>query len=981
MKMFGKDGKLHEVPDHQVQAAFLSGNFGFLPGTTVPVVTQEGQVGGVKAEEAQAAFSSGARVARQEEYEKAAREREYGGLKGMGVAAAEGAARGVTVGLSDPLAIETARAFGGEQAAESTRKHLESYKETNPGSAIAGEVAGVVAPALFSGGAAAGVEGAEAAGAVEAGAAEAGAAEAGAVRAAELRPRVNVTPFTEHPALPPRSAPAEGFFEEPRALPQPTGLGPYTQHINVTATPIEPRALPQSTALGLPRDVADAVFEESPASVPGAHPYAGARQYPYVEATATPFSEPTPPMPEPTPPLALLGPGTKTPVEAVQSVAAESQAAATAAGKAPDEAMLRQAARAFNSVNASISRAGELAEHAVAAAIGQESERTIVRVAQKALARGADYATQGALYNVGNQISEDALGDHETTAEKLFAAAGHGAMTGFLLGGALGATGELARTGLAKVSPGLQSLAESQAVRALNPKLGNVTEITHTLPGGVKGLGRWLLDHGVVQAGDRVDDVAGRVGVATKEAAARLDAILGTLDQHATEFPEVAEVMRRLQREALNPLAKKIGFESIYNSVEALVNSFQEKALEEASNGKVGFLWLRDARATIDDLLYRESNAVAKSPRDQELRQVRQILEDELEKYADKASRKLGDGTLLEDYQRAKVDFRYARTAEKISQKETDRLMGVRVGSPTDYLAFVGGLASGGGLKGAAFGAAHHVIRERGNATVAAVLDKVANFSAMSRAVKDINGRLENGVAQYLRGESPTIKGKLRPYRGEAGETMRETYERKVQEITRASQQVSRQASAVKRAAQSLVSHAPNVAKGLAAKATAATAFLASKVPKQADVGYSVQPQFEHTRVSDADASRFLRYAQAVENPMSVLDEMHRGTLSREHVEALRSVYPKIYEQLVNRIQASVHEADKPLPYDRLMQLSLLFGTPVHATQRTAFVQTMQQTFKSGAGKAPGPAAPKRPIKGIAEEMQMGLTQAMNRRR
>ncbi|MBA2683261.1 MAG: hypothetical protein H0U66_02045, partial [Gemmatimonadaceae bacterium] len=68
------------------------------------------------------------------------------------------------------------------------------------------------------------------------------------------------------------------------------------------------------------------------------------------------------------------------------------------------------------------------------------------------------------LYGAANQINEDQLGDRETTGDKLFAAAGYGALGGGLGGAVLGGGGSLASSG-AKV---LGGVARSGISRALS---------------------------------------------------------------------------------------------------------------------------------------------------------------------------------------------------------------------------------------------------------------------------------------------------------------------------------------------------------------------------------------------------------------------------------------------------------------------------------------------------------------------------------
>lgn len=157
MKLYNRQGDPVDVPDDQVQSAFQSGEFGLPKGTRIPVV-MGGVLGSVPSDKLGDAFENKATLATPEEIHKGELEEKYGGVAGGAAAAGIGAARGLTVGLSDPLAVGTARAFGGDEAAEKTRAYLEGVKEQHPIASTAGEIAGVVAPALLSGGAAAGVE-------------------------------------------------------------------------------------------------------------------------------------------------------------------------------------------------------------------------------------------------------------------------------------------------------------------------------------------------------------------------------------------------------------------------------------------------------------------------------------------------------------------------------------------------------------------------------------------------------------------------------------------------------------------------------------------------------------------------------------------------------------------------------------------------------------------------------------------------------
>lgn len=152
MKLVRLDTKSYEeVPDEQVGQAFAAGTHGFAsPDEQVPVRAPDGQIGTVAAKDYEQAAKAGAQIVSHQEYRQADLEARHGGLGGTLAATAEGAARGLTVGLSDPIAISIAKLFG---KGEETRTHLEEEKEAHPIASTVGEIGGAALPAFASGGA------------------------------------------------------------------------------------------------------------------------------------------------------------------------------------------------------------------------------------------------------------------------------------------------------------------------------------------------------------------------------------------------------------------------------------------------------------------------------------------------------------------------------------------------------------------------------------------------------------------------------------------------------------------------------------------------------------------------------------------------------------------------------------------------------------------------------------------------------------
>jgi hypothetical protein len=96
-----------------------------------------------------------------------------------------------------------------------------------------------------------------------------------------------------------------------------------------------------------------------------------------------------------------------------------------------------------------IGTVGGAAEGAVARGLSGVAARGVAgRAVATAAELGARGAVEGALYGAAQQVGEDMLGDRDLAADKIFAAAGTGALHGAVGGAALGGAGSLAASGV-----------------------------------------------------------------------------------------------------------------------------------------------------------------------------------------------------------------------------------------------------------------------------------------------------------------------------------------------------------------------------------------------------------------------------------------------------------------------------------------------------------------------------------------------------
>jgi len=145
-----RDGQVHQVPTAHAAQAVQSGNFGWLHGSSVPIVDPStGLVKQVPSTEASKYLtSSGARIASGSEAAAQEHEARYGGIGGSLAAGGEGLARGLTAGLSDLSRLKRLGRSVGKLRGKN-REHLAQIQATNPGISMGAELTGAIAPMFF----------------------------------------------------------------------------------------------------------------------------------------------------------------------------------------------------------------------------------------------------------------------------------------------------------------------------------------------------------------------------------------------------------------------------------------------------------------------------------------------------------------------------------------------------------------------------------------------------------------------------------------------------------------------------------------------------------------------------------------------------------------------------------------------------------------------------------------------------------------
>lgn len=136
---------------------------------------------------------------------------------------------------------------------------------------------------------------------------------------------------------------------------------------------------------------------------------------------------------------------------------------------------------------------------------------------------------------------------------------------------------------------------------------------------------------------------------------------------------------------------------------------------------------------------------------------------------------------------------------------------------------------------------------------------------------------------------------------------------------------------------------APGVASSVQALAMRTTQFLATKLPMEKSQG----PLSDPMPPSLAEIAKFDRYLTAVDSPVGVLDDVKRGTISQEALEALQVVHPKLYMQMKQSIfshMAGLKDRNK-IPYQTKMAVSRFMGEPLDETLKSPSILMSQMVY------------------------------------
>lgn len=142
-----------------------------------------------------------------------------------------------------------------------------------------------------------------------------------------------------------------------------------------------------------------------------------------------------------------------------------------------------------------------------------------------------------------------------------------------------------------------------------------------------------------------------------------------------------------------------------------------------------------------------------------------------------------------------------------------------------------------------------------------------------------------------------------------------------------------------------------NIGAAVTAKNTEIAHYLNDTIPKP----LTPESVFNKTKwkPSASEVSKFERRVQAVADPLSMVNALENGTLSKETVETVKTLYPRLFDIIKQKVIESMQNHKGSVPYSVRVRLSLLLGESFDGSLNPQKITQLQNNFQKPVQASP----------------------------
>jgi len=215
----------------------------------------------------------------------------------------------------------------------------------------------------------------------------------------------------------------------------------------------------------------------------------------------------------------------------------------------------------------------------------------------------------------------------------------------------------------------------------------------------------------------------------------------------------------------------------------------------------------------------------------------------------------------------------------------------------------------------------------------------------IEKAAQKVTKELSSTVKAFLTKAAPVgtylgVKAFVPSKQEERGNKQKE-FEKQQKEVTEAISNPEAMADKISASFSGLGKFAPKMAEAATYKATMAVSFLYEKMPKNPMAQENIFSN-KQWKPSDFEVSKWMKYVNTVEDPMSAFKDLKKGRMSMEQAETLKTIYPQLYGEATRMFMEELPKLKEELPYQKRVQLGVLFDLPTDPSLKPEFVAQMQ---------------------------------------
>lgn len=641
-------------------------------------------------------------------------------------------------------------------------------------------------------------------------------------------------------------------------------------------------------------------------------------------------------------------------------------AAPAVGAKLGAKALIKGAGSGVRAANAASLAVEKLTAKALKKAIAETGTETVARkIIEKGLSQAAGSAVEGALYGTGQLLSESALGEADLNAENLAAAAGTGALFGGAAGGLFGLSetivptfrnGKVAGYVSKKLDNKVDDVLAAQKLQGMtasritkqNQRAPQIAENTPAYLRNLadrKEIGIFSNSKKMLNA---VDEDIAQIGSNIGKTLDDIDAIAKDTPIMPTKAEVAANAQTRLSQlketfEGLNTDTAKQSLRKIERAIKGFdddlaktTSYYTGKELNKLKNRYQSLAkWDKRGQLPLDEQISRE---------------ISRSLREDVLNLADKASSL--DQNLGQQLRQNLLDYGTATEFVANMSKKVDSEVNKNLINFRDYVTAGAFGSMDAGLLGATAVATRKFLDsdlkqkllilnkiEKSNQKVATAID-----SSISNFAKKVNKVKRPLTTKALLTTSFDIENPKKKAKDKDPVAAFKRISSELQSLQASPEKFmnylsnsSLQSSGV----------APQTAAQLQQTAISAVNFLTSKLPLNPSQKGAIQIMKQRWNPSDIELNKFERYLQVIKEPLTALNHLEAGTLTREHVEALKAVYPNLYGRIQERTLEALAKDPESFDYQQRLKLGILLDIPSDVSLSPDNIQALQEEFKT----------------------------------